>query len=528
MIFLIAVSDIKKRTHSYTEYMAGIKKLFKAVATVTIFAVITRTLSFVFKIYLSRSLGAEVVGLYQICLSAFFLFSSLGASGLPTVLSRKIAEERALKPDSKGISQFTSTLIIGAVVSVLSIAVIFMLRPYAGALFADKRAVPLFYMMLPALFSTCVYSIVRSWFWGRKQFTYFSITETVEEVLRILFTALFVSGAFAGVSGAYGIALAFTVSDVVVAFLLIGLYFFKGGRLEKPVHIKEIAKPALPVTAMRVFGSLVGTLLAILLPARLIDAGYSVSEATASFGRIAGMAHPLLFAPNAIIASLTIVLVPEMSENGIKKNHHLLNRQINGGINFALVISGFFMVIFCALGKNLTVLLFNDSVSGEYLQYAALLMLLMPINMITTSTLNSIGMEKENFVSYIISTAFMLAAVYILPRYIGLYAVVAATALMLVICCCGNLYFLKKRIHLKFGFLKTVLLVSVFAAPSIFFTKWIYALLEEPIGLFAMLLAILSGAAMFGTLSYLFGVINVESISNYRKLRKGQSGVALA
>lgn len=508
--------------------MAGIKKLFKAVATVTVFAVITRTLSFVFKIYLSRTLGAEVVGLYQICLSTFFLFSALGASGLPTVLSRKIAEERALKPESKGIPQITSTLILGVMVSGAAIAIIFMLRPYAGALFSDKRAVPLFYIMLPALLSSCIYSIIRSWFWGRKQFTYFSITETVEEVLRILFTALFVSGAFAGVSGAYGIALAFTVSDVTVAVLLLGLYFFKGGRLEKPVKLSEIAKPALPVTAMRVFGSLVGTLLAILLPARLIDAGYSVSEATASFGRIAGMAHPLLFAPNAIIASLTIVLVPEMSENGIKNNYKLLNRQINGGISFALLISGFFMVAFCALGRNITELLFADTVSGEYLEAAALLMLLMPVNMITTSTLNSIGMEKENFFSFILSTVFMLIAVYFLPKYIGLYAVVAATAISLLLCCAGNIYFLKKKINLKLGFLKTILMVALFVVPSVFFTTWVYALLEEPLGLFAMLLALLSGAAMFGTFAYLFGVLNVESIVNYRKLKRGGSGLALA
>lgn len=506
--------------------MATGKKIFKAVATVTVFAIFTRTLSFVFKIYLSRALGAEVVGLYQICLSMFFLFSSLGASGLPTVLSRKIAEERALKPESKGIAKFSTALAIGVTVSAITIAVLLMLRPYLGALFSDERAMPLFYIMLPALLSTCVYSIVRAWFWGRKQFTYFSITETVEEVLRILFTALFVSGLFAGISGARGIALAFTVSDVTVAILLIALYLFKGGRIEKPVNIIDIAKPAMPLTVMRVFGSLVGTLLAILLPARLIDAGYSVSEATASFGRIAGMANPLLFAPNAIIASMTIVLVPEMSENGIKNNMKLLNRQINSGINFAFVVCGLFMVVFCALGTELTKLLFADTVSGEYLEAAATLMLLMPLNMITTSTLNSIGMEKQTFFSYTISTIFMLVAVYILPKYIGLYSVVAANAISLIICASGNMYFLHKRTNLQFGFLKTLLLVTVFALPSIFLTKWIHSLLQPYIGLFALLVAICSGAAMYAVLSYMFGVINVESIISIRKLRHG-SGAAV-
>ena len=75
-------------------------KLFRAVTVVTMFSVITRALSFLFKIYLSRTLGAEVMGLYQIALSMFFLFSALSASGLQTVLSRKTAELRKAHPEA--------------------------------------------------------------------------------------------------------------------------------------------------------------------------------------------------------------------------------------------------------------------------------------------------------------------------------------------------------------------------------------------------------------------------------------------
>lgn len=505
--------------------MSSTKRIFKAVATVTIFAVVTRTLSFLFKIYLSRALGAEVVGLYQICLSTFFLFSSLGASGVPTVLSRKIAEDRALNSESKGYAQFSTALILGILVSLGTIIILFLLRPYLGALFSDTRAVPLFYIMLPALLSTCVYSIIRAWFWGSKEFTYFSVTETVEEVLRIVFTALFVSGLFAGASGAYGIALAFTISDLTVAVILIILYIVKGGKVEKPRKISEIAKPALPVTAMRVFGSLIATILAIMLPARLIAAGYSVADATASFGRIAGMANPLLLAPNAIIASMTIVLVPEMSESGVKNNMIMLNRQVCGGINFALVISGVFMVAFAALGRELTSFLFADIESGKYLEAASCFMLVMPINMITTSTLNSIGMEKQSFFSYCISAVFMLAAIYVLPKYMGIYSVVVANAAALVICACGNMYYLRKRANLSFGFLKTTVMVASIAVPCVFFSKWIHSLLVGPTGIFALFAALAAGAVMYALFCYIFGLINVESIMQFRKLKRPQPAI---
>ena len=72
------------------------KRVFKAFALVTAVSVATRLMSFLFKIYLSRELGAEVLGLYQIVMSVLSLMSCVGSSGLPVTLSRFVAEGKAL------------------------------------------------------------------------------------------------------------------------------------------------------------------------------------------------------------------------------------------------------------------------------------------------------------------------------------------------------------------------------------------------------------------------------------------------
>ena len=59
----------------------------KSFSIVTGFAVVTRLLSFLFKIWMSRALGAEAVGVYQIAFSVLLLLFSFTA-GAPTVLSR--------------------------------------------------------------------------------------------------------------------------------------------------------------------------------------------------------------------------------------------------------------------------------------------------------------------------------------------------------------------------------------------------------------------------------------------------------
>lgn len=495
-------------------------KIFKAVATVTIYSVITRTLSFIFKIYLSRTVGAEVVGLYQISLSLFLLISTLSASGLPTVLSRKTAELRASDGNAKALDLVTAALAVGVTIAVATTGILLLLRPYLGALLSDSRAVPLFVIMLPATVSTCIYSIIRGWFWGRKQFRYFSLTEMLEEVLRILFTLFLVSGIVSGISGAYGIALAFTLSDVTVAIILILLFFFKGGRIVKTNAIKSLVRPALPLTAMRVFGSLVGTLIALILPSRLLKSGFSVAEATAAFGRIAGMAGPLLFAPNAIISSLAIVLIPEMSENGVKKNITQLNRHINGGITFSVIVCGLFLAVYGALGKELTEFLYKDTLSGEYLEKASWILLLMPVSQITSSALNSLGMEKQSFYSFLSGTGFMVASIYFLTPVIGVYSVVVANMLMLVISSIGNLYFLKKRTGLDFGFVKALIYVSLFIFPCTYLAKNLFELTLGASSFFALFLGCFAAAALYMALISFSGLADIGGFIKLNILKR--------
>lgn len=494
------------------------KKVLASVATVTVFGVFTRILSFIFKIYLSRALGAEAIGLYQIAISVFYLFASLSASGIPLVLSRKTAETTALKGKSD-YSLFTTALIMGVIVSLICIVTLSVLHNFLGALFSDPLALPLFLVMIPALLSTTVYSIIRGWFWGKKEFTAFSVTETVEEVFRILFSILFLSGIIAGVSGSYAVAVAFTVSDVLIAVLLFIIFLAKGGKLDKPRRFKEIFLPSVPVTAMRMFSGLMATLIAFILPLRLVLFGMTASEATASYGRVAGMANPLLLAPNALIGSLAIVLIPEMSANGAKKQYDALNKHLINGINFSFLISGLFMVLYIALGAEITELLYDDVISGEYLQYAAYIMLPMCLSQLTQSALNSIGKELTAFLNYLAGNLLMLVAVYVLPKYVGIYAVAAATMLSLLTTSVLNVYALRKNIGFSLGFVKYLVMVILFLFPSAFIADCIQTLLKPYLKFFSLVLAGIMGAGAYAALCLGTELVDIKGFISLRRKR---------
>ena len=491
-------------------------KVVASVATVTVFGIFTRIISFVFKIYLSRTLGAEAIGLYQIAVSVFYLFASLSASGIPLVLSRKTAENLALNKNND-FDLLTSALLIGVVLSISISAILALFNTRLAFLVSDPNAYPVFLIMIPALLSTSIYSVLRAWLWGKRQFSAFSATETAEEMLRILFSVLFLSGIISGIAGVYAVALAFTVSDVVVAIILFVIFFIKGGKLQKPTKIKEILLPSLPITAMRVFSGLIGTLIALILPLRLVAFGMSPSEATASYGRIAGMANPLLFAPNAIIGSLAIVLVPEMSANGAKKDYATLNRHLTSGINFSFLICGLFLVVYLALGTEITSILYKDTVSGEYLKYAAFLMLPMNLMQLTNSALNSIGKEPRAFINYIIGNVFLIVAIIILPKYVGIYSVAVATMLSTVTTSLLNVYALRKTTGLSYSFVKYLIYAIVLALPCAFASDCVIDLLGD--GIITVIFAAVCGGAIYCIFCFATDLVDIGGFLKLRRAR---------
>lgn len=440
------------------------KNFVKSFAIVTAFTVITKVLSFVFKIYLSRKLGVEVLGLYQICITIFYLFAALSLSGVPMILSRKIAELPS--SDKKtSLSYCSSALLFCTLLTIVLYSILKIASPALDILFKDKRAIPLFWIMAPALLTTTIYNVIRGWFWGREEFVVFSFSEFFEEFLRIIISVILISGFIANVSGEIGMALGFLISDVAICVLLIGIYFAKGGRIVKPSHTKEILVPSVPVSLMRVVGNLSGSIIAVIFPALLMSSGMSVNEATASFGRVAGMALPIIVIPATILASLSVVMIPELSRASHNKNYSALNSQINSALIFSVLLSGLSFCMLIPLGKELTLALYNDEISGIYLSVVSVMILPMNIAQLTQTAMNSIGLETKSFLNYLIGIVLMFIAVILLTKPIGIYSAGVGNLISFTVCSILNLRDLNKRTCLSMKFLKPTLKILLICLP---------------------------------------------------------------
>lgn len=321
--------------------------IYKSAAQVTVFSTVEKGLSFFYRIVLSRIIGAEGLGIYQICLTVFAVFLTAASSGVPVTVSRLMAKSGA-NGDIRGRhSAVTAGVICTLVITIPTALILFLCRNALGFLFSDDRCIQIFVLLLPGLILTSVYAVIRGSFWGNKQFLPYSVIELLEDAVMVFCGIWLIWGVGDPVLGARNATLAVLISYIFSFIVSLFWYFKKGGKFINPKQqLKPLISAAAPITAMRTATSLINSIVAVLLPALLMTmCGFTNSEAISLYGVLMGMAVPMLFTPSALIGSIAVVVAPELSENFYKNNKNAVRYDVEKTVKAAIFIAAMLIQI---------------------------------------------------------------------------------------------------------------------------------------------------------------------------------------
>ena len=420
--------------------------LLKSASIVTGLSVAERALGFLYRIALSRLIGAEGLGLYQVSLSLFSLFLTIGTGGIPITVSRMIAKHRSERNPEGERSTVTAGLLLSLLLT-LPVCLLFgVFGKNATFLFTDDRCLPIFRILLIGLCFSSAYAVFRGYFWGNKQFLLASVLEIAEEIVMVIVGICLLQRVSSASSGANLAAWAVIISYLFSFTASFICFLVNNGKFSSPKQqMKPLFNATLPITSVRASGSLVNSAIAVLLPAMLIRAGWSESQSLQLFGIVTGMALPILFVPSTIIGSISLVLVPELSEDFYMHNFKRLYANISRGLRAALLVSCFLLPLFYAIGEDLGKIAFSNPLAGEIIRKSCPLLIPMSLTMISTGMLNSMGFEKQTFLFYFVGAATMLICILLLPPVCGVYAYVWGLSASFSINAVCNLVFLRKQ-----------------------------------------------------------------------------------
>ncbi len=443
------------------------KSIFKAVAVVTIFSVITRLLGFFFRIFLSRKLGAEGLGLYQMATSVLGIFMTLISSGIPLTTAKLVSRYEAKNDIVRRNKVVTSSLIIALAVACLSSLFILILKSVWNIILTDKRAVEVMIILIPSIIFSAVYAIFHGALWGQNDYFNCGLTELIEQIIRFALTFIFLCNISDYFVAAKFTAISFNIACLLSAVITMLIYLRNGKFNFKKGEYLEIIKSAAPITGIRLSNSLVQPLITLIIPTMLIYSGYTQNEAISSFGVVMGMTFPMLFVPMSIIGSISMVLIPTISSMMSNKDFSSINSNISNAMNISIFISMLFVPLYLSVGNLIGLVLYDNYLSGILLQLAAICVLPISMSNLTGSILNALNLENKSFKNYLLGSILLLICLVLLTLLIGINSIIISYCISMTFITLMNLRKIKTVAKdLQINFFKITFKYTLITIPS--------------------------------------------------------------
>ena len=502
------------------------KNILKTVAIITLFTIITRVSGFIFRIWMSREIGAEALGMYQIAFSMFIVLITLCCSGIPLTVSRLSAKYKALNLESSKYAMTTTALLIAGLSATFLCLVILIGNKLFAMLFTEQSCMLILLTMLPAVVFSAVHGVIRGYLWGENDYLSVCIIELIEQYVRIIACVIALSFAYSTLEGALSASWSLTIAIFTSCLCIVFVYKKKGGKFVKPKgHFKEVLASSTPITALRFISSLLMPLISIIIPIGLVNAGYTNEQALSLFGIAIGMAYPLLFLPTTLIDSLSIALIPSLSTSLAKKEFDSIKSQINNSFAFTSFIACLFIPIFSALGEPICIFLFDSALAGQFLAKASILIVPLAFNNLSSTMLNSLGFEKHTFVYFLSASALMLITLFIAPQFVGIDAIIYAVFVQVMITTLLNIRLMIKNNFVDKKTLKPLLSLFLLSIGTALIIYNIYQLLISFLPLFfALVISGCISCISFTLISQHLGLYNIKVfVVKFLKKRKSRT-----
>lgn len=483
-----------------------------------------RIIGFFMRIVLSRELGAEALGLYQIALSFFYVFLTIVSSGLPTTISHMSAKYKVTGDKEAEGKAVSASLLLGILFSVVLEAIIFCFK----SLIINATSTECFTIILclsPSIFITAVYMSFRGALWGRQKHVANGFAEIGEQLIRFALFVIFLTTAKSPTVGAIRAGCCYTISCLVSMCIAIFFYFKNGSVLRSPKgQIKNILKSSFPITMLHLLSSILQPIIAIVIPYKLQCAGYTEKEAIGLFGIVTGMTIPLLSLPSSVVGAYSTALTPEIAESVALKDKDKLKSHIKTALTLTMFVEFCFVPIYIGTGQEIGSFLFNNTTSGYLLAKASFMMVPMGINEITQSILNSTNLQSKGFRNYLMGSIFLIFALFFLPQYFGIDAMIFGSAMSFTISSILNIITITKKLQIKGIILKPLCLMSTFVLPTSMLGHSLTNLLKCTLPqFFTVIISCSVSLICFVLLCIIFDVIKISTLfASFNKLKNAR------
>ena len=474
----------------------GRSNILKGTLILTLAGFITRIIGFLYKIFLSKVMGTEWLGIYQLVFPVYGIAFTIYATGIQTAISRLIAAEMGRK-NHKNISKI---LRLGILLSV-SLAFVLSLFLYK---FSDYVALRFLLeprstsslRILAFVFPFCgITSCINGYYYGLKRAGVPASTQLLEQMIRVI--VVYISALTVGKDN-FQVTCEMAVLGLVIGEIASSIYnllslfitrspksmLFPGPNpgaetLGSKKILSNILHLSIPLSTNRLLINILHSIEAVLIPTMLRRSGLSTGEALSAYGTLVGMSIPFIMFPTAIINSLSVLLLPTVSEAQAMENNDMIGRTTSVSLKYSLIIGIVSMGIFLLFGKDLGNSIFHSEEAGSYLIILAWICPLIYMATTLGSIINGLGKAHITFINSIVGTIVKISIIVLLIPREGIEGYLAALLIGQLIITIMDSVFIVRNIHFQFDAINSLLKPGIIVSMSGFIMKRIYEYLNK-------------------------------------------------
>ena len=405
--------------------------IIRSAAWMTALSLLNKTAGVFLRLYTSARIGSEGMGLYQLILSVYSMFSTFATAGFTVSVSRMVAE-KGERSEGDARLVMSNAFVASALVSAAATLLMLVFSNKIAEIFlGDIRAgAPLRILALSMPFMAAA-ACLKGWFIAKRKAVITSSASLFEQAVKFAVILLFLGIFFADVNDprrlCTGIVIGVTVSEMSsCAFLF--LFRFVGERRAKSVFLptetradnrRELIKVTVPISLSVYVTSIIHTVETMLVPFAFEKFSGDRSYALSQFGVIRGMVIPVLFFPFAFLGSLVSVFTPEISRLNMLEDKTLRNERIKKVMSFVSVFSIAAGGLFFALPEQIGSAFYPGENTAGAIRLLAAVTPFMYIETVCDGILKAIGEQNKTLKYTVLNSALRVVLILTLVSSSG-------------------------------------------------------------------------------------------------------------
>lgn len=395
-----------------------------------------RAIGFFYRIFISQTYGEAGMGIFQLTAPVMSIAYSLCCAGFQTAISRFVA---AKSDETRTSICFLLTgLSITGILSIIFSIIIYGTSDFLSvSVILEPRTAPLLRLLALSFPFSAVHCCINGYYYGKKKAEIPAFLQLTEQLIRV--GSVYILSSFFIKSGsnpplavtAAGASIAECGSAFISIFIILphlsGLQSKKEKSPLQAVHSITFRKSAslllsmaVPLSISRIIVNLLQSIENIYIPEMLRAYGYTTEESLALFGVLTGMALTVILLPSSLVNSISVLLLPRISEAQSRNRNKDISIAIKRCITFCCILGAFCSTAFFFGGHFAGEFLFHSETAGNYIVSLSLICPFLYITSSLGSILHGLGKTYTTLFINIGNLTLRISSVFLLIPRMGL------------------------------------------------------------------------------------------------------------